>query len=115
MSIIIINGVDLPAPSKIKIRDGSIDNIEVNELGVEQRDNVRTNIKYVDLEFEELNNSELQLIMGAVESLVLNVDFPSSSGLIQRKMRLNSDLDMELVPTRNGRAYWNVSFNLKEY
>lgn len=115
MSIIMINGVDLPAPNKISIKTSEIDNIDVNELGYEQRDNIRSGIFYISLGFKELNNSKLQLILGAVEGMVLNVQFPHSSGLITRQMRLNSDIAMDMAVGRDGKAYWDVSFDLKEY
>lgn len=114
-SIIEINGVDFPAPSNIKIKNMSIDNINVNELGEEQRDNIRTDIYYASLGFEELNNSEFHLIMTALEPLILNVKFPASSGLKIRQMRIDGDLNADMVKGGDNRAYWNVSFNLKEY
>lgn len=115
MSIIEINGVDFPAPSSIKINTSDIDNINVNELGVEQRDNVRTGIHSISLGFKELNNSDTYLIQSALEPLVLRVKLPTPRGFQTKEMRLDGPIDIDMALNKANKVCWNISFNLKEY
>lgn len=119
MSIIQINGVDLPAPSKISIRTSDIDEINMNELGYEQRDNIRTGKYSIDLGFTEMNNSETHLIQSALDELILNVKFPTARGFEIRQMRVDGDIELNMVDDTRGKirdeVKWNISFNLIEY
>lgn len=114
MSIIEINGVDLPAPSNISISRSDINVIGVNELGEELIDSIRSGVLYARLSFAELNNSQFHLILSALDTLILKVNLPLSGGPEIKEMRLDGDISSEMVKGRDGKAYWDVSLNLKE-
>lgn len=113
-----INGVDLPAPTRFKIRRFDIESGDSsrNELGYKQRDRIRQGIYEIELEFVG-NSSAIYAIESAIEPPEINVTFPSPVGQITKKMYaedregpvlINYDKEIDKI-------YWRISFNLVEY
>lgn len=115
MSLITIDGVDLPAPSKFRIRKNDLVDINTNELGIDQVDKIRSGKQIIELIFLEMNNSQLQLIDSATTSTLLSVKYPTAGGFKISNMRIDGEKDIEMVLTRGRNIRWNISFNLIEY
>lgn len=119
MSMISIDGVDLPAPSKFKIQRSDLDSSDTyrNELGVLQRDRIRQGIYKIELEFNGKTSSEIHTIESAIEPAKLKVTFPSPTGTTTKTMYVGDRNGPEMV--KNDEDYnkirWNISFNLIEY
>lgn len=119
MSIITIDGVDLPNPSTLSITMSDLDSPDTtrNELGVLQRDRIREGVYKIELSFNVKKGNEIQIIESAIKKPKLNVTFPDTTGRITRQMYVG-DRKKDIVLYNNGvvdKTRWNLSFNLVEY
>lgn len=118
MAMISIDGVDLPAPSVLKIPRSDLDSSDTgrNELGILQRDRIRQGIYKIELEWKGITSSQLHLIESAIEPSEINVTFPTPTGMKTKKMYAG-DRNVEIVKYDKDfdKIRWNISFNLIEY
>lgn len=117
MAIIIIDGVDLPAPSSMSIPLADLDSPDTtrNELGILQRDRIRQGVHKVELSWNVLTSGEVTTILNAIEPDKFNVTFPTPFGNVTKEMYCG-DRKLEAVLYRNGQnPLWSLSFNLIEY
>ena len=118
MTIISIDGVDLPTPSVFRIPKYDIDSSGTtrNELGVLQRDRVRQGIYKIELEWRAITSSKLHLIESAIEPVAMNVRFLSPTGYLTKKMYVGDrNIDMVLLNEKIDDIRWTIRFNLVEY
>lgn len=117
MSMINIDGVDLPAPIKFKPPNFDLDSQDTkrNELGTMQRDRIRQGIFKLELAWKNITSSELHTIKSAISPAQVRVTFPSEIGFITKKMYAG-DRDIEMVSFDKdyNKIIWNISFNLTE-
>lgn len=115
---IIFNGVDLPAPTKFKIRRFDIESgdSDINELGYKQSDRIRQGVYGIELEFIG-NSSAIHAIESAIEPPEINVTFPSPVGQITKKMQVGERDGPALInyDKEIDKIYWRIGFNLTEY
>lgn len=119
LSIITINGVDLPHPSSLSVGMQDLDSPDTtrNEQGVLQRDRIRQGVYKVELVFNAKKGHEIALIEQAITGANLSVTFPDSAGRVTREMYVG-DRTKDIVLYKNGdfnEMRWNLSFNLVEY
>jgi len=117
MAIITIDGVDLPAPSSMSIPMSDLDSPDTtrNELGILQRDRIRSNVYKVEFSWNVLTNSEVSTILNAIEPDKFTVTFPTPYGNVTKEMYCG-DRKLEAVLYRNGNnPLWSLSFNVIEY
>jgi hypothetical protein len=115
--MISIDGVDLPAPTKYKIPNMDLDSsAERNELGVLQRDRIRSNVFKVELEFTGITSSDLALIKSAISPAEFKATIMTEIGLVTKKMYVG-DRNIEMIKYDKdyNKIRWNISFNLTEY
>ncbi|QUH21073.1 DUF6711 family protein [Alkaliphilus sp. B6464] len=119
MSLININGVDLPAPTKFKIQKSDLDSSDTNrnEIGILQRDRVRQGIYKIELEFNGKTSSEIHVIESAIEPAKIQVNFPSPTGKTTKTMYAGDRNGPEIAKYDEdyNKIRWNISFNLIEY
>lgn len=119
MNVITIDGVNIPHPSSLKVSMQDLDSPDTtrNEVGVLQRDRVRSNVYKIELAFTTIKGSDVQLIESSILNSKLTVTFPDTSGRITRQMYVG-DRSKEVVLYNDGdpnRMRWNLNFNLIEY
>ncbi|MEY8416660.1 DUF6711 family protein [Tissierella praeacuta] len=119
MSIISIDGVDLPAPSTFNINRFDMDSSDTNrnELGELQRDRIRQGIYKIELEFKGKTSSEVHLIETSIEPSKIKVTFLSPIGKTTKIMYVGDRKGPEMVKNDKvvDKIRWNISFNLIEY
>ncbi|HZK00980.1 MAG TPA: DUF6711 family protein [Tissierellaceae bacterium] len=113
-----LNGVDLPSPSVYRVGRQDLDSEDSgrNELGVLTRDRLREGVLKIELEYWAIDNSDATLILQALTSTEMNVEFLLEGHRVTRKMYV-SDRNSELVRfmNREDKMAWNINFNLIEY
>ena len=117
MAILIIDGVDLPAPSSLKIQESDLDSADTNrnEEGYLQRDRIRQGIYKIELEWKGITNAQLATILNAIKPASVAVKFPTENGLVTKTMYAG-DRKIEVARYKNNNDIrWNISFNLTEY
>ncbi|MGF7059293.1 DUF6711 family protein [Brassicibacter mesophilus] len=116
MAILNIDGVDLPAPSSMKIPQSDLDSSDTNrnELGFLQRDRIRQGIYKIELEWKAITDTKLNTILDAVEPASIQVTFPFSKGFLTKTMYAG-DRNIEIALYRENDIRWNISFSLTEY
>lgn len=119
MTMITMDGVDLPAPTKYKITRYDMDSADSNrnELGYFQRDRIRQGIYKIELEFKGISSPEMHIIETAIEPEEIQVTFPTPIGRITRSMYVGDRNGPEMITNHevSDKIYWNISFNLIEY
>ena len=119
MTIISIDGVDLPSPSVYKLPRFDMDSSDTtrNELGILQRDRIRQGIYKIELEWRVITSSQLHLIEMAIEPARVEVKFLTPTGYKTKTMYVG-DRFSEMVLLANRKTddiRWNIGFNLIEY
>lgn len=117
MSMLIVDGRDLPSPASMGIPKYDIDSANAgrDETGVMHRDRVRSGIYKLELEWTGLSSSELQAIDSAISKDSLKVTFPTPKGMLTKTMYAG-DRNISMVMMRDdGEAYWDMSVNLIEF
>ena len=117
MAMINIDGVDLPAPIKLKPPNSDIDSKDSgrNELGGFQRDRVRQGLYKIELAWKNLSSSDLHLIKTAIKPSEFKFTFPSEVGFITKTMYAGDrDIDMVSYNSDFNKILWDISFNLIE-
>src|SRR5699024_10801583 len=115
---IIIDGVDLPTPSRFKIMKSDIDSpdSDLNELGIYQRDRVRQDRYSIKLEYHGGTSSEIHTVEAAIETAEINVTFPSTIGMLTKKMFVDSRDGPDMI--RHNKDYnkiiWKLNLVLTE-
>ena len=119
MTIISIDGVDLPSPSVYRLPRFDMDSSDTtrNELGVLQRDRIRQGIYKIELEWKAITSPQLHLIEMAIEPARVQVKFLTATGYKTKTMYVGDRfLEMALFCNRKtDDIRWNISFNLIEY
>ena len=119
MSTIIIDGVNLPAPSKFRISKTDIDSADTgfNELGVIQKDRIRQGRCSIELDYMGSASSEIQTIESAIEPVKINVTFPSPTGEITKEMFVESRKGPEMIRyvSDSNKIVWRLNLVLTEY
>ncbi len=112
-----IDGIDLPEPSKFRIRKEDIYNSNLNELGQEQRDLIRSGRHYIELEYHGSTSSEIQTIEAAIEPVAFNITFPSPIGQITKEMHVEDRTgpDMIRYVEDYNKIRWRLNLVLAEY
>lgn len=112
MAVIKINGVSLPAPTKINTPRFDLDSGDAkrNEAGYMQRDRVRQGIFKIELEWRMLTSSEVRRIESSIRPASVSVTFTTPEGIKTKRMYAG-DRKTDMVVD----DYWNMSFNLIEY
>lgn len=113
-----LNGVDLPSPSVYRVGRQDLDSEDSgrNELGFLTRDRLREGVLKLDLEYWAIDNSDAVLILNALTSTEINVQF-LLEGYTTSKTMYVSDRNSELVRfmNRKDKMAWNINFSLIEY
>lgn len=116
--MITANGVDLPSPSVYRIGRQDLDSEDSgrNELGFLTRDRLREGVLKIEVEYWAINNSDSTLILQALSSAEMNVEFLLEGHKVSKKMYVG-DRSSELVRfmNREDKMAWNVNFSLIEY
>lgn len=118
MSIVSINGVQLPPPTSLKVGKQDLDSPDStrNERGYLQRDRIRQGMYKIELEFNVKTGNEIQLIESAIQGASLNVTFPDTSGKITKTMYVGDrNKEIVLYNSNPDKVRWSLSFNLVEY
>ncbi|MCR2043182.1 hypothetical protein NSA23_03525 [Anaerosalibacter massiliensis] len=112
MATIKINGVGLPAPTKINIPRFDLDSGDTtrNEAGYMQRDRIRQGIYKIELEWRMLTSAEVNKIESLIQPSSVSVTFPTPRGMVTKRMYAG-DRKIDMVVD----SCWNMSFNLIEY
>lgn len=116
---IIIDGVDLPTPSRFKIKKSDIESSDsdFNELGIYQRDRIRQGRYSIELEYYGCTSSGIHTIESAIEPAEIDVTFPSPTGLITKKMFAENRSGPDMI--RHNKDYnkiiWKLSLVLTEF
>lgn len=117
MAILTINGVDMPAPSSMKIPQSDLDSADTNrnEEGYLQRDRIRQGIYKLELEWKGITNTQLATVLNAIEPASVQVTFLSPAGFLTKTMYAGNR-NVEIARYKNDSdVRWNISFNLTEY
>lgn len=117
MSIIQINGVDMPDPSDFSVVIQSIDsdNTNRNEQGVLQRDRVRDGVHKLTLKWNALTGANASAVLQAVSPASFRVSFTDPLTNAPTTLTLYSgDRTAAGVGTAKGMC-WNISFDNIEY
>ena len=116
---IIMDGVDLPTPSKFGISREDIDSpdSDLNELGIHQRDRIRQGRYSIKLEYHGGTSSEIHIIEAAIEPAEINVTFPSPTGMITKKMFVESRDGPDMIRYNKdyNKIIWKLNLVLTEY
>lgn len=118
MTMINIDGVDLPAPSSFKIPNFDLDSGDVgrNELGILQRDRIRQGVYKLELEWKAVVSSQLATIKTALSPEKITVRFPCEMGFINKEMYAGDrNIEMVKYDSDYNKIRWDISCNLTEY
>lgn len=116
--MIVIGGVDMPSPSAFRVPNFDVDSVDTyrNELGVLQRDRIRSDIYKLELDYRAINSSALVTIKSAIAPVQFEVSFISETGMITKTMYVGDrNIEMVKYDTDTDNIRWNVNFNLIEY
>lgn len=119
MATIVIDGIDMPEPTSLKLPEFDLDSEGTgrNELGVVQRDRIRQGVLKCELEWKKINSSQFATIKSAIAPEKIKVRFLEDLGIGLKDMYAG-DRTIELVSYKDSNAnklLWNISFNLTEY
>jgi hypothetical protein len=117
MALISIDGVDLPAPSTIKMPQSDLDSADTNrnEEGYLQRDRIRQGVYKLELEWKGITNAQLATILETIKPASVEVTFPTPVGRVTKTMYAGNR-NIEIARYKNDNDIrWNLSFNLTEY
>lgn len=120
MALLIIDGVEMPAPSELKVPESDLDSSDTtrNELGHLQRDRVRQGIRKIECSWKALISENASLLLKAVKPISVMVTYPDpEENLMVTKKMYVGDRSSELVLYKQStnEYRWNISFNLTEY
>lgn len=115
MSLIVINGVDIPTPSSFSIGIQDLSNAERNANGTMIIERVATKRK-IELAWEFLTREQISTILNAVNPVFFNVEYIDPLlGDIKNGTFYSGDRSMALIDFRNGiPRYKDIKFNLVE-
>ncbi len=118
MALLNIDGVDLPAPTKLKLPNFDLDSEDSNrnELGIFQRDRVRQGVFKCELEWKAITSSQLATIKAATQPASFQATLLTELGPITKTMYAG-DRNIEMVKYNDdyNKIRWDISCNLTEY
>ncbi|HZK00836.1 MAG TPA: DUF6711 family protein [Tissierellaceae bacterium] len=115
--MITINGVKLPTPAKYRNNEYDVDAADSGrvETGVMKRTRVRQGVQKIEASWNALTESQLRIILKAIEPSSMSVKFYSTKGMITRRMYVG-DRTAELTKYYDSRdRRWDLSLNLIEF
>jgi hypothetical protein len=118
MTMLRIDGVDMPVPSVYKLPRFDMDSEDTNrnEEGRLQRDRIRQGIFKIELEWWSITSSQLHTIETAIAPASLQVTFITAIGPQTKTMYAGDrNIGMALYDEKTDDIRWDVSFNLIEY
>lgn len=119
MNIIYIEGTKMPSPTKYNLKLADIDssNSGRGDTGYLTRERVRADVSSIDIGWEFLTTTELNLIKTNIASSSFTVKFfvggKAGNGYKEANMYAG-DRSIELVGFEDGSERWNISFSLTE-
>lgn len=120
MALLVIDGVEMPAPSELKVPESDLDSQDTtrNELGILQRDRVRQGIRKIECAWKALTAEDASILLKAVKpkSVLVTYPDPEENLMVTRKMYVG-DRSSELILYRQStnEYRWKISFNLTEF
>jgi len=115
MSLIKINGVEIPAPSEFSVGIQDISKAERNAAGTIVIERVTTKRK-LELKWNYLNKNQLAQILDAVSPVFFTVEYPDpQTGVNRIGTFYCGDRTCSMLDSKNGiPRYKDISFNLIE-
>lgn len=111
---VVINGVDMPAPSSKQIKYADTGNSRQNELGQTQFDVIRLGQATITCGWTNITNKELSTLLKAVKTPGFSITYYDSELMERRTIVANAgDRSPQTVLTPMGTRY-NISFDIVE-
>ena len=118
MALLKINGVELPSPSKYKVKISDLDSEATtrNSEGYLIRDRVRAGVYRIDVSWEALTHSDYLTVVNALSPAKFTVEFwDPNSATAQTAQMYAGDRDAELVYKSGSKAVISLSCALIQY